>query len=98
MDALTRIDVATGGMLSRSWNRRLLGRAERAFADLPFGFTLAVPGEPDRLFGRGPSAFRLVLRDSAAFRSLAALDEGRIAEAYMDGAFDVQGDILKMLD
>jgi cyclopropane-fatty-acyl-phospholipid synthase len=98
MSALARLDFATGGRLSRTWNRGLLSRLERTFADLPFGFTVAIPGEPDRLFGLGPSAFRLVLRDGDALVPLASLDEGRIAEAYMDGAFDVQGDILRMLD
>lgn len=98
MDALSGLDFLSGWGLTKAVSERLLARIDRAFSTLPFGFAIATPGAPDHLVGNGTPAFRIELADERALLTLAALDEGRIAEAYMDGAFDVKGDILKLFE
>jgi len=68
--------------------------AER-FAGVPIGFEIAADGRVDR-FGDGPVCFRAVARDAAGLAALGSLDEGRIAEAYLSGAIDFEGDMLKL--
>jgi cyclopropane-fatty-acyl-phospholipid synthase len=45
-----------------------------------------------------PAAFTLRLRTSRAWRALGSLDETRIAEAYLQGDIDFEGDMLAALD
>ncbi len=87
--------MATGVCATRSATRDpLLRRLQRALADPPSPFTIDLPGGERVAIGGGSPRFRIRLRDRKAFKRLAALDEGRIAEAYMAGDFDVEGDLL----
>src|SRR5690349_21056944 len=45
----------------------------------------------------GARAFSLVLRNNRAVRAIASLDQGRVAEAFFGGDFDIQGDMLSAL-
>jgi hypothetical protein len=49
-------------------------------------------------FGQGAPAFRIRARTPQALPALASLDLGRIADAYLDAAFDVEGAMIAMYD
>jgi cyclopropane-fatty-acyl-phospholipid synthase len=55
--------------------------------ELPSGKTLKV--------GAGDAEFQLGLRNDRALRAMRTLDEGEIAEAYLAGDIDLEGDMLK---
>ena len=63
-------------------------------------FDLVVPGGEVHRIGatEAPPAFTLRLANERAWRALASLDETRIAEAYMHGDIDFDGDMLAALD
>lgn len=61
-------------------------------------FTLRLHDGQTLRFGEGAPAFRVSLRHPRALRALGTLDEGLIAEAYMEGWIDVDGEFMKMLD
>ena len=84
---------------SPSWKvQRLLTRLALVFADPPCPFALTLPNGQGLVFGAGAPRFRLVLKDLRDLPTLASLDEGRIAEAYMARRFDIEGDVLAMMD
>lgn len=47
-------------------------------------------------FGHGPPGFRVTFRSDRAFR--AGLDEFALAQAYVEGEIDIEGDMLTLLD
>lgn len=65
-------------------------------------FELELPDGAMSVFGQAGTgyssasspAFRLCLKDDNAVRALASLDEYAIAEAYLDGHIDLEGDVL----
>lgn len=72
--------------------RRLVAR----FADSPVPFALQLPDGRSFAFGAGSAVFRVVIRHSRALRALATLDEGIIAETYLSGGFDIEGEMIRM--
>jgi cyclopropane-fatty-acyl-phospholipid synthase len=74
----------------------ILQAIARRFTAAPFAFELGMEGRVYR-FGDGPSVIRAVIQRDEGFAALRSLDEGRIAEAYMSGAIDFDGDMLQLL-
>ncbi|HEX2190151.1 MAG TPA: class I SAM-dependent methyltransferase [Longimicrobiaceae bacterium] len=60
-------------------------------------FEVRGDGTPPRRFGTGDPAFALVINDRAGLAALASLDKTRMAEAYMRGSLDVEGDLTRVL-
>src|SRR5215210_1300917 len=58
-------------------------------------FSLELPSGEKRKIGQGDAAFRVGLRNDRALKALRTLDEGDIAEAYLQGDIDLEGDMLK---
>ena len=58
-------------------------------------FSLELPGGDRRAFGQGQPEFSVALRNDKALKALRTLDEGDIAEAYLQGDIDIEGDMLK---
>ena len=58
-------------------------------------FSLALPNGERRSFGNGDAAFHVALHNDRALKALRTLDEGDIAEAYLQGDIDIEGDMLK---
>jgi cyclopropane-fatty-acyl-phospholipid synthase len=75
----------------------LLRKLQRALAESPCPFTVDLPRGERVAFGDGTPRFHVRLRDRKTLARLAALDEGRIAEAYMAGDIDFEGDLLAMM-
>lgn len=76
------------------WLKRITER----FADLPISFGLTTQDGHTYLCGAGRPEFWIRLKDSRALSALASMDEGKIAAAYLEGAIDVEGDWLRVLD
>jgi cyclopropane-fatty-acyl-phospholipid synthase len=58
-------------------------------------FTIELPNGEERNIGQGEAEFHVGLRNDRAIRALRTLDEGDIAEAYLQGDIDLEGDMLK---
>jgi cyclopropane-fatty-acyl-phospholipid synthase len=58
-------------------------------------FSIELPDGEKRNVGQGSAEFHLGLRSARALRAIRTLDEGNIAEAYLQGDIDIEGDMLK---
>jgi cyclopropane-fatty-acyl-phospholipid synthase len=58
-------------------------------------FSIELPDGEKRNFGEGNPQFHVGLRNEKAIRALRSLDEADIAEAYLAGDIDIEGDMLK---
>jgi cyclopropane-fatty-acyl-phospholipid synthase len=58
-------------------------------------FSIDLPNGETRKMGQGEAEFRVGLRNDRALKALCTLDEGDIAEAYLQGDIDLEGDMLK---
>ena len=69
---------------------RFLGRIGAVEAP----FTITLPDGNRREVGGGPAKFSVALRNERAMKALKSLDEGNIAEAYLRGDMDLDGDMI----
>ena len=58
-------------------------------------FSISMPNGEQRQFGSGAPEFHVGLHNDRALKALRTLDEGDIAEAYLQGDIDIEGDMLK---
>jgi len=73
----------------------LLGRFAKRFSDVPSPFEARLPDGTVQRFGQGTPTFRVCINNKNGMRAIASLDEGRIADAYLAGDLDLEGDMLK---
>jgi cyclopropane-fatty-acyl-phospholipid synthase len=59
-------------------------------------FSIETPDGQVRTVGSGEPAFRAVLRNERGVRAVGSVDEANVAEAYMRGDIDLDGDLLAM--
>ena len=72
-------------------------RYQTFFASRPGTPFAVVAGETPHLFGAGEPAFTITVRDGRGAKALAALDQFRVAVAYLQGWLDVDGDLVAAL-
>jgi cyclopropane-fatty-acyl-phospholipid synthase len=77
---------------------RAVRRLSRRLAASPVAFELELTDGSEHTFGEGPPAFRVRARTARALPALGSLDLSRIADAYLDAEFDVEGDLIAMYD
>ncbi len=77
---------------------RLVQLMSRRFGTSPVCFELVLPDGSKHHIGAGAPGFRLDIADPRAVRAIATFDEGVIANAYINGWFDVQGNIIEVYD
>ena len=58
-------------------------------------FAIEMPDGQVRIVGDGEPVFRAALRNERAVKAVRSLDEGNLAEAYMRGDIDLDGDMLQ---
>jgi cyclopropane-fatty-acyl-phospholipid synthase len=58
-------------------------------------FSIELPSGKRLKVGNGETEFQLGLRNERALKAIRTLDEGNIAEAYLEGDIDLEGDMLK---
>jgi cyclopropane-fatty-acyl-phospholipid synthase len=73
----------------------LLGRFAARYANVSTPFEVILPDGTSQRFGQGAPTFQLLVRSPAGMRAVTSLDEGRIAEAYLSGDIDIEGDMVK---
>jgi cyclopropane-fatty-acyl-phospholipid synthase len=75
--------------------RSLLGQFAARYANIDTPFEVVMPDGGVQLFGRGAPTFRVTLKNQRGLRAISSIDEGRIADAYLSGDLDIDGDMLK---
>ena len=58
-------------------------------------FSIELPDGEARNLGEGKPEFHVNLRNQRALRTVSSLDDGNIAEAYLCGDIDIEGDMLR---
>lgn len=80
---------------ARPSGKSLLGSFAAQYSDVAVPFEVRMPDGSSQLFGRGVPAFRVTLKNRNAVRAISSIDEGRIADAFLVGDIDLEGDMLK---
>jgi cyclopropane-fatty-acyl-phospholipid synthase len=81
----------------RSHSDDLLTRVEGELRAVGASLLVEAPGRPPVVLGDTPARARVCLRNQAARRALAARDHLALAEAYLRGDVDVEGDLLEVV-
>lgn len=81
---------------------RLTGLVQRKYGSFfPPGreipFEIRGNGHPPRRFGSGEPEFAIVVNDRDGLAALASMDKTAVAEAYLSGSIDVEGDLTRLL-
>ena len=66
-------------------------------AKSPVAFSVRPPSGDVLRFGTGLPAFELVINNDAGLAALRSLNESRLAEAYIRGDYDIEGDVISAL-
>jgi len=59
-------------------------------------FELQLPGQPAQRFGSGDATFKITVHGDDGLSAILTGDETSIAESYMDGGIDLEGDMLAL--
>jgi cyclopropane-fatty-acyl-phospholipid synthase len=81
-------------LASYGFERSLLGRFSKQFADSKVSFSVTLPDGSAQPFGPATPRFTIHLRNARAVRAIASLDEGRFGDAYVAGDIELEGDML----
>ena len=73
----------------------LLGRFAAQYGNVTTPFEVILPDGTRQMFGKGAPTFRLTINNKNGLRAVTGLDEGRIADAYLAGDLDLDGDMIK---
>jgi cyclopropane-fatty-acyl-phospholipid synthase len=84
-------------MLSRRSAVQALRTVARELEATGASLTVEAPGVAPLRLGRRPDAARVVFRTPEALAPLARRDHLALAEAYLEGAIDLEGDLLEVL-
>lgn len=78
-------------------NSRIHHALSRRFRDCPFRLQLSYPNGTTQTLGTGTTRVHVVLKHARAVSAVLSMDEGQIAETYMDGSLVIDGDMLSAL-
>ena len=78
--------------------QRLVDLMARRFRASGFGFDVILPDGSEHRVGPGSSRFKLKITHPKGITAIASFDEGLIANAYINGWFDVLGDLIEIYD
>jgi len=76
----------------------MLGRFAAQYSGASLPFEVVLPDGPSQRFGHAAPSFRLTLKNERGLRAISSLDEGRIADAYLAGDLDLDGDMTKIFE
>ena len=79
----------------RPSKRSMLGRFAAQYSEIAVPFEVAMPDGAVERFGTGAPTFRVTIRNKKGLSAIASLDEGNIADAYLYGDIDLDGDMVK---
>ena len=89
------------GNVNKSQRRkeaRLLAFISRRFRNSEVSFDVILEDGSEHRIGKGAPRFRLQITHPKGLRAIMSFDEGVIANAYIDGWFDVQGELIEIYD
>lgn len=75
--------------------KSMLGRFAAHYADIKTPFEVQMPDGRTERFGRGTPTFKLLIRNERGLRAVTTLDQGHIADSYLAGDLDLEGDPVK---
>ena len=87
----------TGSTLNKK-GARLAQLMARRFRESKVCFDLALPDGSEHRIGAGAAGFKLKITHPKGISAIASFDEGAIANAYIEGWFDVHGNMIEMYD
>jgi len=73
----------------------LLDRLLRRYANFATSFEAVLPDGTHRHVGQGQPSFRVTLKNDRALKAALTFDEGKVADSYLAGDFEIEGDMLK---
>ena len=73
----------------------LLGRFAAQYADIKTPFEVILPDGKRQRFGQGAPTFTLTIKTDRGLKAVTSLDEGKIADAYLNADLDLDGDMMK---
>jgi cyclopropane-fatty-acyl-phospholipid synthase len=91
---IAELDSRTQAVRTSYGTGQRLASFARTFTQPPVAFEISLPDGQVRHFGEGVPRFQLRAKNPKGFRALTSLDEGRIADAYLYGDIDFEGDPL----
>jgi cyclopropane-fatty-acyl-phospholipid synthase len=97
MDRSDQWRSATAGCVqtAKSGSPSIRDRFTGRFSQSPVPFEVIMPGGSVQRFGQGAPSFTITLRNRRGLKALRSLDERRIADAYLAGVLDIDGDMLR---
>jgi cyclopropane-fatty-acyl-phospholipid synthase len=88
-----------GGIVSdaggRNGSASLLDRLLARYATFATCFEAVFPDGTKRRIGQGTPDFLVTLKNERALKAALTLDEGNVAESYLAGDFEIEGDMMK---
>ena len=105
-DTVTNPQELSGGAPARAAvdgspvrkGRRLVELMARRFRDSGVCFDVGLPDGSEHRIGSGNARFKLDITHPGGVSAIASFDEGAIANAYIEGWFDVHGNMIEMYD
>ncbi len=94
-------NVSAAGAAPLAGSRRiawLLNYIQSRLQDSAIGFEITTHDGTTHRFGAGPASFRVNITHPSGLKAISSLDEANIAQAYVEGWFDVEGDFIKIFD
>jgi len=85
------LSEAGDGAKTSSLFDRLLAR----YSSFATPFEAVFPDGTKRRVGQGAPNFLVTLKNNRALRAALSLDEGKVAESYLAGDFEIEGDMMK---
>src|SRR6201996_2152074 len=89
------LDMNAEAASTASTKQSLLGKFAAQYGNVSTPFDVLTPDGTIVRFGKGTPAFRLTINNQNGLRAITTLDEGRIADAYLAGDIDLEGDMEK---
>jgi cyclopropane-fatty-acyl-phospholipid synthase len=81
-----------------AWGKSLSRRVFDILRDSGISCELTLPDGYTKRFGEGAPKFQIILRNSDALKAISSLNEMRIAESYLRGDIDLEGDLLQSFE
>jgi len=95
MTETLNLDAGRTAPVAKPAKTSLLGRFAAQYADIATPFEVHLPDGTSQRFGQGTPTFQLSIRTDRGLKAVSSLDEGKIADAYLSGDIDLDGDMLK---
>ena len=91
---MCRYSLSTGGFMAATAKFSRINSFIDRIGDVETPFSIELPDGNKRDVGGGEPQFDVALRTDRAVKALGSLDEANIAEAYLQGDIDLEGNMI----